>query len=63
MMILETYVASQSRSHIAKIWALLGRHHKDAYRDYCDKLMGQSITGRSEIIRNLYFTNKDLYKK
>lgn len=63
MMICETYVASQSRKHIMEIWSLLGRNHREAYDDYCDKLMGKSLTGRSEIIRSLYFVNKELYQK
>ena len=63
MMIVETYVASQSRKHIMEIWSLLGRNHKEAHKDYCDKLMGKSLTGRSEIIRNLNFVNKELYDK
>jgi len=63
MMIVETYVASKSRKHIMEIWSLLGRNHKEAYGDYCDKLMGKSLTGRNEIIRNLYFCNRELYDK
>lgn len=63
MMIVETYVASQSRKHIHEIWALLGHNHREAYEDYCDKLMGKHLTGRSEILRNLYFTKRELYQK
>lgn len=63
MMIVETYVASQMRSHIMEIWSLLGRNHKEAYKDYCDNLMGKSLTGRSEVLRSIYFSNKELYQK
>jgi hypothetical protein len=63
MMIIETYVASQSRKHIGEIWYLLGRYHREAYNDYCDKLMGKALTGRDEILRNLYFVNRELYDK
>jgi hypothetical protein len=63
IMIIETYTASQCRKHIMQIWALLGHNHKEAYKDYCNKLMGKSLTGRSEIVRNLYFANKELYEK
>ena len=63
LMIIETYVSSQNRKHITEIWSLLGRNHRLAYDDYCDKLMGKHLTGRSEIIRNLYFVNRKLYTK
>lgn len=63
MMVFETYCASQHRTHITKIWSLLGHNHREAYKDYCDKLMGQTLTGRDEIVRNLYFVDNVLYEK
>lgn len=63
MMIIETYTASQHRTHIMKIWSLLGHHHKEAHQDYCDKLMGKHLTGRDEIMRSIYFADKELYDK
>ena len=63
ILIMETYTASQCRTHITKIWELLGFHHKEAYKDYCDKLVGQALTGRSEIMRSLHFADKPLYDK
>lgn len=63
MMIIETYTASQHRTHIMKVWELLGIHHREAYKDYCDKLMGKHLTGRDEIMRSIYFADKVLYNK
>lgn len=63
MMIVETYSANRHRSHIHKVWELLGFNHKEAYKDYCDKLMGKMLTGRDEIFRSIYFADKELYNK
>lgn len=63
MLIIETYVASQHRKHIMQVWALLGFNHKEAYKDYCDKLMGKHLTGRDEIFRSIYFVDKEIYNK
>ncbi|MEB9509442.1 hypothetical protein P4I89_08020 [Bacillus cereus] len=63
MMIIETYTASQHRTHIMKVWELLGFHHQEAYKDYCDKLMGKHLSGRDEIMRSIYFSNRELYEK
>ncbi|PES56007.1 hypothetical protein [Bacillus thuringiensis] len=63
MMIVETYTASQHRTHIMKVWELLGFHHEEAYKDYCDKLMGKHLSGRDEIMRSIYFADKELYEK
>lgn len=63
MLIIETYTAWQHRSHIMKIWELLGFNHREAYQDYCDKLMGKHLTGRDDIWRSLYFCEKELYDK
>ncbi len=49
MLTVETYTAWQHRKHIMKVWELLGFHHREAYKDYCDKLMGKHLTGRDEI--------------
>jgi hypothetical protein len=63
MLIIETYAAQKHKYHIMKVWELLGFHHKEAYRDYCDKLMGKHLTGRHEIMRSLYFVNRALHEK
>ncbi|MBY0597712.1 hypothetical protein [Bacillus bingmayongensis] len=63
MMIIETYTASQHRTHILRIWSLLGKHHREAHQDYCDKLIGQHLTGRDEIMRSIYFADKELHDK
>ncbi|MBJ7935567.1 hypothetical protein FNE59_20400 [Bacillus thuringiensis] len=63
MMIVETYTASQHRTHIMKVWELLGFHHQEAYKDYCDKLMGKHLSGRDEIMRSICFADKELYEK
>ncbi|MDE8676479.1 hypothetical protein [Priestia aryabhattai] len=63
MLIIETYAAQKHKYHIMKVWELLGFYHKEAYRDYCDKLMGKHLTGRHEIMRSLYFADKNLHEK
>ncbi|WP_028547220.1 hypothetical protein [Paenibacillus taiwanensis] len=63
VMIIKTYTASQHRRHIMKIWELLGFHHKEAYKDYCDKLMGRHLCGRDELMNSLHFAERDLYDK
>ncbi|MFD6509361.1 hypothetical protein [Bacillus sp. NPDC060175] len=63
MMIIETYSAGKHKTHITKVWELLGIHHPEAYKDYCDKLMGSSLCGRHDIMRSIYFSDKELYDK
>lgn len=63
MLAIETYIASQHRTHIMQIWELLGFDHRAAYKDYCDKLCSKHLTGRSEIMRSLHFAAPDLYEK
>ncbi len=55
MLVVETYTAWQHRAHIMKVWELLGFHHREAYKDYCDKLMGKHLTGRNDIWRSFHF--------
>lgn len=55
MLMVETYTAKQHRTHIMQIWSLLGHHHPEAYRNYCKKLMGKTITGRNEVWKSLHF--------
>lgn len=63
MLAIETYTAWKHRRHIGKVWELLGFHHREAYRDYCDKLMGSHLTGSDDIWRSLYFAGyEDLYE-
>ncbi|MED2737730.1 hypothetical protein [Bacillus toyonensis] len=63
MMIVETYVASQHRKHIGDIWELLGLYHQDAYKAYNDKISGKHLTGENNIMRSLFFTDKELHNK
>lgn len=63
MMIVSTYAASKHRDHIGKIWELLGFHHREAFDDYNKKLGGQMLSGRDEIMRAIYFVDKELYEK
>jgi hypothetical protein len=58
MLMIQTYVASQHRTHIMKIWNLLGHHHPEAYKDYCDKLIGKHLTGRDDIWKSLHFAGQ-----
>lgn len=53
--IINTYSSWKHRRHIGKIWALLGFYHKEAHKDYCDKLIGKHLTGDETIWRTLYF--------
>lgn len=53
--IINTYTSWKHRTHIHKIWELLGFNHKEAYKDYCDKLMGKHLTGNETIWKTLYF--------
>lgn len=63
MLCIETYTAHHHLKHIMQIWHLLGRYHKEAYKDYCNKLMGKTLTGEDEIFHSLYFAQKELYDK
>ena len=55
LLMLQTYVASQHRTHIMKTWELLGFHHPARYKDYCDKLFGKYFSGRDDVWRSLHF--------
>ena len=59
--ILKTYTAYKHRTHIHKIWEYLGHNHPVAYTGYCDKLLGQSLTGIDELFQTLHFACKELY--
>jgi len=59
--IIKTYTAYKHRTHIYKIWEYLGHNHPVVYKGYCDKLMGQSLTGRDELFNTLCFACKELY--
>lgn len=63
MLIIKTYTSYQHNKHITLVGELLGHHHKIAYKDYCDKLMGKHITGRDDIFHSLYFAEQSLYEK
>ena len=53
--IINTQTSWKHRRHIHKIWELLGFNHKEAYKEYCDKLMGKHLTGNETIWKTLYF--------
>lgn len=59
MLMLQTFTANHHRTHIMKIWELLGFHHREAYRDYCEKLAGKHLTGRDEVWKSLHFAGYD----
>ena len=63
MLAIETYSAYQHRRHIMKIWEFLGFNHREAYRDYCDKLFGSHLTGENRIMKSLYFADREIYDK
>lgn len=58
MLMITTYTANQHRSHIMKIWELLGHYHREAYKDYCDKLFGKHLSGRDEVWKSLHFAGQ-----
>lgn len=60
--IVNTYSSWKHRRHIGKIWALLGHNHKEAHKDYCDKLIGKHLTGDETIWRTLYFASDNSKK-
>jgi hypothetical protein len=63
MLFIETYTAWKHKRHIMQVWELLGFHHQEAYKDYCNKLMGKCLSGRTDIWRSLHFANKELCDK
>ena len=57
MAILNTYIADKHRTHIHKIWYLLGTKHRDAYKVYCDSgLSGKMLCGDENLYDTLYFS-------
>lgn len=57
MAILNTYIASKHRTHIHKIWNLLGTQYKDAWKGYCNSgLCGKMLCGDENIYETLYFS-------
>ena len=57
MAILNTYIADKHRTHIHKIWYLLGTKHRDAYKGYCDSgLSGKMLCGDENLYDTLYFS-------
>lgn len=61
MLAIKTWTAAKHRTHIHEIWELLGFHHKEAYKDYCDKLHGTALTGTDEFTDCLYWVDKELF--
>lgn len=57
MAILNTYIADKHRTHIHKIWNLLGTQYKDAWKGYCDSgLSGKMLCGDENLYDTLYFS-------
>lgn len=57
MAILNTYVADKHRTHIHKIWHLLGTQHKEAWKGYCKSgLRGKMLCGDENLYDTLYFS-------
>lgn len=64
MVILETYRANKYSSQVWKTTALLGKNHREAFKDYCDKLAGEMLCGSDEIWNTLYFSGcEDIREK
>lgn len=65
MAILNGYVANKHRTHIHKIWYLLGTKHKDAWRDYRESgLSGKMLCGDENLYDTIYFSGyEDIAKK
>lgn len=62
ILIVETYVARQQRTHIGEIWRLMQDYpaFKKAYKE---RLSGKSMCGEDEILRSMYFVDEMFYKK
>lgn len=41
----------------------MGLKHREWYKDYCDKYMGQHLTGRSEVLRNLTYVCPGIFEQ
>ena len=64
MLIIETYTAWHHRRHIMKIWEMFRNpEYRDFQLDYNKSLMGKHLTGRDDIWRSLYFTERELHDK
>ncbi len=65
MAILNTYIADKHRTHIHKIWHLLGTKYKDAWKEYRDSgLSGKMLCGYENLYDTLYFSGyKELSDK
>lgn len=64
MLIVETYTAWHHRRHIMKIWAMFRNpNYREFQRDYNENLMGKHLSGRDDIWRSLYFTERELHDK
>lgn len=57
MAILNTYIADKHRTHIHKIWHLLGTQYKDAWEGYRKSgLSGKMLCGDENLYDTLYFS-------
>lgn len=57
MAILNTYIADKHRTHIYKIWNLLGTEYKDAWKAYSKSgLVGKMLCGDENLYDTLYFS-------
>lgn len=57
MAILNTYIADKHRTHIHKMWHLLGTQYKDAWKGYCKSgLSGKMLCGDENLYDTLYFS-------
>lgn len=65
MAILNTYIADKHRTHIHKIWHLLGTQHKDAWKGYCDSSLSmEMLCGDENLYDTFYFSGyEELAKK
>ncbi|MCC2248915.1 hypothetical protein JUJ52_02950 [Virgibacillus sp. AGTR] len=65
VLIVQTYTSWHHRRHIMRIWSMMFWNPEyDAFRrDYNQNLMGKHLSGRDDIWRSLYFSERDLYEK
>lgn len=61
--IIRNYIAYHDRTHLSKLWEMLGHRHREAWDEYRDTLLGKVITGTFEFIDMMYWIDKDFYTK
>lgn len=59
------YISFNDRRLLFKTFGILGRRHRDAYKEVCDSdIPERMMSGRyDEIFNNLYFVKREIYNK